>query len=332
MHIFSSQFYSRNKGDLLRLGYIMDVFPDYRSIFSEEFKEVNNFSNISEIQETNCNTLIVGDSFSKQENIGYKDYLGEKAGVSLLYFDVLYNNNPLQVLYSLVNGDFFDKNNIEYVILQSVERSFVRRIENLDTTKVLSCEMMSELISKAKVDKEEHFKYKFPPSEVIKLPIYNLFYLLDDNAFLSPVYRTELDSSKIGSFFSVNESELLFFSDDLLAVADNNSKENVAVLNDILNDLSVVLRKKGIKLIVLPSPDKYDIYYDYILEKNKYPRPLFFEYLDKMEKEYLYINSKAILTDAVKRKKDIYFYDDTHWSPWASQMIAGEIYKLYKQF
>ena len=102
----------------------------------------------------------------------------------------------------------------------------------------------------------------------------------------------------------------------------------VSSLNDILNDLSNKLKNKGIKLIVLPSPDKYNVYYDYIIEKTKYPKPLFFEHLDKTEKKYLYVNSKKKLIDAVRRKKDIYFYDDTHWSPWASKLISDEIYKL----
>jgi hypothetical protein len=27
----------------------------------------------------------------------------------------------------------------------------------------------------------------------------------------------------------------------------------------------------------------------------------------------------------MKQKKDIYFFDDTHWSPYASKLIANEI-------
>ena len=96
-----------------------------------------------------------------------------------------------------------------------------------------------------------------------------------------------------------------------------------------MNDLSHKLKSKGIQLIVLPCPDKYDIYHDYITNRQ-YPKPMFFEYLNRMSKEYFYVNSKTILTNAIKQQKDIYFYDDTHWSPWASELIANDIFKLVK--
>jgi len=39
-------------------------------------------------------------------------------------------------------------------------------------------------------------------------------------------------------------------------------------LNDILNNLSYRLKEININLIFLPSPDKYDIYYNYIYNNN----------------------------------------------------------------
>jgi len=80
----------------------------------------------------------------------------------------------------------------------------------------------------------------------------------------------------------------------------------------------------------LPSPDKYDIYYDYIINKSKYPKPLFLEYLAEMQKNYLYVDSKKILSNSIKQKKDIYYYDDTHWSPFAAKIISDELSKLIK--
>ena len=87
----------------------------------------------------------------------------------------------------------------------------------------------------------------------------------------------------------------------------------------------MLLSQKGITLIVLPSPDKYGVYYEFIQNKANYPRPLFFDQMDGMEKDYIYINSKKILTNAVNNKRDIYFFDDTHWSPWGSKLIAREL-------
>lgn len=53
--------------------------------------------------------------------------------------------------------------------------------------------------------------------------------------------------------------------------------------------------------------------------------------MDKMPKKYLYVNSKQILSDAIIKQKDVYFYDDTHWSPWASKLIANEIHNIIRR-
>ena len=47
-----------------------------------------------------------------------------------------------------------------------------------------------------------------------------------------------------------------------------------------------------------------------------------------MTKSYSYINSKKLLQEKLKGKNDIYFYDDTHWSPWASKVLATELQKI----
>ena len=40
---------------------------------------------------------------------------------------------------------------------------------------------------------------------------------------------------------------------------------------------------------------------------------------------HIYIDAKEILASKIKYEQDIYFYDDTHWSPVASKIIADNI-------
>jgi alpha-N-acetylglucosamine transferase len=49
-----------------------------------------------------------------------------------------------------------------------------------------------------------------------------------------------------------------------------------------------------------------------------------------MEKNYIFLDSKEILRREIDKIKDIYFYDDTHWTPKASKLIAEEIEKNIK--
>ena len=133
------------------------------------------------------------------------------------------------------------------------------------------------------------------------------------------------------SLFSVATNDLLFLCSDLNGVKVNNNKKAVFKLNEVLSSLSKKCKDKGIALIVLPSPDKFDFFYDEIAEKQKYPRPLFFERFEKLPKEYIYINSKTILQEKLKNKKDVYFYDDTHWSPRSSKILAAELKKIIEK-
>ena len=85
------------------------------------------------------------------------------------------------------------------------------------------------------------------------------------------------------------------------------------------------LKERGVKLIGLPSTDKLDFYDDDIINKNQYPKPLFFEKMRILDKNYIYVDSKKILKENTSNIKDVYFYDDTHCSPVASKIIANKI-------
>ena len=321
---FTCIFYSTDKGDLLRTGYIMDIYPHYRDIFRKEFERSIYFTNISDLKlspKKKYSVLTLGDSFSEQGCFGYKNYLGENEGISILHFN-LKNENQIQVLMGLLNGDFFETVSIKYVILQFTERNIITRINEADTSYILSYKEIGQWSVKEKQNIEKKDGgFNFPTDRIIKFPYYNLRYLLKKDTCYSVAYRTKIDND----LFSVNNKELLFYADDLGSVKQNNIIENIIKLNKVINDLSEKLNKKGVRLIALPAPDKYDIYYEYTTNKAKFTRPLFFEHLNSMPKKYIYVDSKQILSNAIRKEKDIYFYDDTHWSPIGSRLIAEEL-------
>ena len=320
-------FYTTDKGDLIRIGYLIDK-GDYRSIFKKELEQQNFYTKVSSINlksPKKYTILTIGDSFSEQFGFGYKNYLAQKENLSILHLDRFLSDNPIQTLYGLLNSNVLDKIKVNYIILQSVEREFVTRGKTVDPTKKIGLEWIENRI------KEHHDSLKgtkakdeFLGNRMIKFPLQNIRYLLDDNAYDSDTYQVKTKEN----LFSVNTNNLLFLSTDLSNVKVNNDLKATALLNDVLNDLSKKLSMRGIKLIVLPSPDKFEFYYDYIIDNKKYPRPLFFENFEKLPKTYLYINSKKMLKEQMKYQKDIYFYDDTHWSPWASKIIANELERV----
>jgi hypothetical protein len=335
LFIISQSFYKNDKGDLLRLGYIYDSNNyDFKVEYKKYFDRESYYKKVSEINLDTINSfdfVSIGDSFSSQGPIGYQNCLVYKTKIKLLDIDRDLYDSPIQGLYDLINGGFFNKNKTKYVILQNVERSFVERGKSISKTDKFTIDSLKENFikkNKQKSEKEPEKKSKdqFFSKDNIRFFMYNFNYLYDDNANVSPTYKVNTTKR----LFSVQEHKLLFFEDDTKILKSNNDKLLIENLNNELNILSDKLASLNIKLIVLPSPDKYDIYYNYIVNKEKYEKPIFFDHFNTLKKRYIYINSKNILTKAITTQKDVYFYDDTHWSPIASELIASEISHICK--
>jgi hypothetical protein len=64
------------------------------------------------------------------------------------------------------------------------------------------------------------------------------------------------------------------------------------------------------------------------VNKKGLPKPIFFDNFKSLNKEYIYINSKNILSKFIYTKPDLYYFDDTHWSPIASEIISNTIKDL----
>lgn len=321
LHLFTYTYYVTDQADLLKLGYIIDLYPHYHELFNREYQHKILYREVSEQpQQKDFTVLTIGDSFSELDGCGYKNYLAQNKGISVLHINRSISDNQIQTLYSLLNGDLFDRYHFQFVILENIERHITENIEGFDPNRTLTYSEMMEMNKDRKTSPA--VAYPFLSDRVLKFPYYAVQYFVHPTFFFNEkVYKTALSKP----VFSVGSTTLLFYHKDFTCLQRNNNIENVQALNKVLNDLNERLKQKGIQLIFLPAPDKYDLYYDYIIDQSLFARPLFFEHFDKMDKQYICIDSKKILSEAVKKRKDIYYYDDTHWSPWAAQLMATAI-------
>ena len=318
---------ARDQGDLLRIGNLAHSDKDYRNVFNQYTSVDTAYTDLSKATKRAYTALTIGDSFSQNGNIGYQNFLSNKEGVSVVHFNQ--KCNSIEMLNSIINGDLLDSMSLEYIIIQSVERSFVTRATNFDSTEIVNFHQAMKMDEKAKAHQREQkiLREKTPlffSNSTIKFPLFNLLHLIDDNAFLSNVYRVKTEKN----LFSTENNELLFYEDDLLSLEINNNPDKIEAANQELNFISSKLSKKGVKLIVAISPDKFGIYYDYIKQNTNYPKPLFFDYWNTLPKKYLYINTKEILANSIKSIDNVYYYDDTHWSPIASEILANKISEI----
>jgi len=132
--------------------------------------------------------------------------------------------------------------------------------------------------------------------------------------------------------FTPNRSSLLIYFPEIETIPLYTQK-TIALINKNMNRLASLLKEDEVKLIFMPVVDKYDLYYPY-LKENNYQKNPFFDLMRKEKKEYLFVDTKKILSSLLaKNKKDIFYIDDTHRSDKASRAISNSSFfkKLFEK-
>ncbi|MFC0875836.1 hypothetical protein ACE01N_04540 [Saccharicrinis sp. FJH2] len=315
-------FNPQDQGDLVRVGYILQT--SHNQEFSNPIKSVpmrmTYFSRQGQSVVDTFTYFTIGDSYSDKSNLGYNNFLANDS-VSVLNLNRYYDQNPVQSLINFINSNAFDTLHVKYVILESAERYITYRGLKADTSGVFTQKDIIKL-RKSNLSKDgQDEKYDFFSERIFKVLYINLLYNFMDNPPGSLTYKVRTRDT----LFSAKTNELLFINEDIDYLNYNNSVDSVEKLNSRLNLLSQKLGTWGIKLIVLVCPDKYDLYYSSIKDKSNYVEPMFFEYLDDLQKDYLYVDTKSYLDSLKRKQKDLYYYGDTHWAPSTARAIAAEI-------
>jgi len=336
LFLIETKYHKISGGDLNRIGKI-SINPNYRDfIENDEVDDVIHYSYLSEINQSNSNIdiLVVGDSFSRLGYAGFVNYLSKQSNKTIVNAN-LKTLAPIQHLFNLVDGNFFENLDVEYVILQMVVRSW-EDIINVDHQLRYDIDQLSdyfwlpyELRMQKYKNEVQEFSIKDFINRVLKYNLYSILYKYDDNAYFSKVYKFQLNKK----LFSTKENELLVLDQEINNCKDINY-DNIKRINEKLNYLSNKLYNKNIKLIFFPIPDKYDIYNSFIIN-NKYKSNDFFQMLRKEEKNYISIDTKKVLSPFLKDgMMDMYLADDTHWSfksaKVMSKYILSKIYNVEK--
>ena len=144
----------------------------------------------------------------------------------------------------------------------------------------------------------------------------------------NPIYHANLDA---GYFESDNPDKLYFYKDDIDS-GTGIKKKNEAKVQYVYNTLRQKAYEKGIKLFFLIAVDKYDLYQKHIIN-NEFPRKTVNEDIKRIigDNSDIIFSKYNLLPLIEKQEKDIFLYNDTHWSYKASKIIAYVICKKIEQ-
>ena len=193
----------------------------------------------------------------------------------------------------------------QVVVIESVERYFVNRLSNIQFDSLLELDSIYyEPKTKNYIEKAQDFYKK-------KLG------MVDD--WENPVKNVKLTKD----LFSCKDKErdLYFYHEDLFECSDseiNDAVENLKLLHDYA-------MTQGIYMIYMVAADKYDVYQKYIVDNPYKPNDILSKG-NRFDSLPYFINTKYVLTEAAENGvKDIYWADDSHWSPIGAKIVAEEI-------
>jgi len=268
--------------------------------------------------------ITIGDSFSNGMGSGknpyYQDYLENDVNLRVLNIQNLDESlTYLQSIEILYQSGWLKRVHPKAIIIETVASGAFRRVVAHTSPLPLTH------------PEERLFHKGWPRSFPIPLfintanytmPFYSLMYPLN-NHIGGKVYRFDLNESL---FTASHDKTLLAYHEDIDHISDF-SDERIEQINTSLNQLAHKLQTLGIVLYYMPAVDKYDLYYNYIGDKNKYPPNRLFDKLRRTKKSYIFIDTKALFRkELLHHVKDLYYADDTHWSYKASEAIAKSTY------
>lgn len=302
----------RTTGDLGHLAYIpFDCQEDDPDEMKEQlFEDVQLTDSLRNIH---VDVLTVGDSFSKMGRLGYQNYLAAQ-GVSVANCTRGLYENPFQYAYNILDMGLVDSTNINVLVVQVGERDLVIRSEEFDVNKV----DIHELDSKS-------------PSNGGRSA--NNWSLLRARDFLMyrldkcPVYKVTLDKD----YFNSKEPRSLYFYCADITNGLNIDEASKAEIRKVFQVLTQKAEERGIALVLLIPVDKYDMYQDHIVD-NPYPRKTYVEDAREIFGDTPNVLlCKYLLTPLIERgEKDVFLFDDSHWSIKAAEIVGKELSKRIK--
>lgn len=303
-------------GDAGRMSYQVDSLYPRENINTLPKHHINFNPN-----EKNVDVLTIGDSFSngivQGKNPYYQDYIA-----TIHNSKVMNIQNPtdgfFQTILKLDKLGVLDNIGVKHIIIELVERSITSFASNIDFNPSVTEDYLSTI---AAPKFQRSFDHIFINRLNYNALIYNILYDYDSKAYFSKIRKFKLDND----YFSVKDSDILLsYEEDIKKIKDINL-DIVERINNNFNTIQKILKKKNIKLYFMPAVDKYNLYSDFVID-NKFPKSTFFELIRLMKKDYVFIDTKAILLSEIKNgKKDVYYSDDTHWSYKASEKIVNSI-------
>ena len=250
--------------------------------------------------------LVIGDSFSR-EFIPYNYYVAaQRKEPFYKHSDI--TQNPFQYAVSLLN---IQKERVpKKLIIETVERAMITRLLTVDYS-------MDTLPPSEKIDKKTK-----PSNILLRAQEYYKKRLNIDN----PVKHAKLSKD----LFSCKgkESDLYFYQDDLAAWRNEHLLDSAV---QELNRFVSYLESYGVTPVIVIAADKYEIYRPFIINNPYDESDWLDQFIEKANCPSLVNSADTLRKMAANGVLDLYYSDDTHWSPVGAKAVADYLVPILER-
>lgn len=310
---FSLCIVPKASGDIGRL-VIIPFGHEYDSTLARNYIPQTLFTTIDDmtlLKQCRADVITVGDSFSERGREGYQNYLAQY-GLKVVNCERHLFFNPITFAYEIMNLGLIDSINTPVLIVECGERGVDEFMYGFEPKS--SLHMM-------RADKKKLTSKTPNQWSLSRLKDY---FVYRSGFTESPIHDMKLD----GDFFSYkgDERHLYIYRDDIMLMGI--PKHHELIIKQTWQSLLDKAAEKGINLLFVVPVDKYDLYQDHIVD-NPYPRKVVNEDIKRIfnDDPHILITRDYLQPLVEQGEKDIFLFNDTHWSYKAAQVVAKEIYR-----
>ena len=307
----------RVSGDLGTLGCIPFGHEYDRMLEKECLQDVlfKTTETTAELKDVHATVLTIGDSFSQLANSGYQNYMARQ-GVDVVNCRRDLYINPMLYAYQVLNMGLIDSSRVKYLIVESVERDFPAYVFDFDAKREQTLDLNPAPAEAGEAadggGAEQGHTYSWSMSRARDVLLYQIG---RDN----PIFTAKLDKD----YFSSDEpSKLYFYKKDVREGFGLHAEK----AKSMYDALCAKAAEKGIQLLLMVAVDKYDLYQKHIID-NSYPAKTTNEDIENTigTSQRLVMTKRLLMPMVDKGEKDVFKFNDTHWSYKASQVVADEL-------
>lgn len=274
----------------------------------------NNYITLSGLD--TCGIIAMGDSYTMNPWYAwYQYYIEHELQQPVRTIGEAYHQYaPFAMAHKLMQGHRTD--GCQVMIVEVVERNFIGGlIEYPDN------DLQIDSIRRSHLGRNPvSIASRNPSDERVTLQ-----YVCNHGRHLLKLQGTSLVSLRLDrDFFSNKRYQDLLSMWDLDIKSINKDTAEILQARENLLQLKQEADEKGIFLIVMTAANRYNLYYDYIVD-NPYPKDYTMDFFADMDTSW-FLNTTQLLKPYVDRgEKDIVLLNDTHWSLKAAKIVGEKL-------